>query len=192
MATSRAPFLAALALWVAASPSLGQAPGTALDARPAPAFPGAAERWIGAPASWPALRGRVVLLNVWTFGCVNCRRTLPWLKEAQARYGPRGLAFVGVHTPELDFERERSRVEAFVAEQGLHWPHLIDGDYRYWRALENRYWPAVYLADRCGRLRARFVGEIHSGQPTGRRAEAEIERLLAEDACRMPGQPPPS
>jgi len=87
---------------------------------------------------------------------------------------------IGIHTPEFESERKRSNVEAHVREQALDWPHLLDNDYRYWNALDNHYWPAVYLVDRCGRIRSRFVGEIHSGQPTGLRAEAEIALLLAE------------
>ena len=90
-----------------------------------------------------------------------------------------------IHTSEFDSERKRSNVEAYVREQGLDWPHLLDNDYRYWNALDNHYWPAVSLVDRCGRIRGRFVGEIHSGQPTAVRAEAEIALLLAEPGdCR--------
>lgn len=92
---------------------------------------------------------------------------------------------IGIHTPEFDSERKRSRVEAHVREQGLDWPHLLDNDSRYWNALDNHYWPAIYLVDRCGRIRSHVVGEIHSGQASGDRAEAEIVRLLAESGdCR--------
>jgi hypothetical protein len=90
---------------------------------------------------------------------------------------------VGIHTPEFDHEKVRANVEAYARREGLDWPHLIDNDYRYWRALDNHYWPAVYLVDRCGRLRARFIGEIHGPQASGRRAEAEIESLLSEEGC---------
>ena len=67
-----------------------------------------------------------------------------------------------------------------MRDEGLDWPHLIDNDYRYWNALQNQYWPVVYLVDRCGVLRAQMIGEIHAGQDSGRRTEAAIERLLAE------------
>src|SRR5258707_2269127 len=81
--------------------------------RPAPPFPSArAAEWIGAPASWESLRGRVVLLDVWTFACSNCRATMPWLKDVRQRYASRGLSLVGIHTPEMTFERERPKVEA--------------------------------------------------------------------------------
>ena len=71
-------------------------------------------------------------------------------------------------------------MEAHVREFGLAWPHLIDNDYRYWNALDNQYWPVVYLVDRCGIIRARVIGEIHRDQDSGRRTEAAIEGLLAE------------
>ena len=87
---------------------------------------------------------------------------------------------MGVHTPETDEERQRGNVEAHVRSLGLDWPHLVDNDYRYWNALENQYWPTVYLVDGCGTIRARVIGEIHRGQDSGRRAEAALELLLAE------------
>ena len=80
----------------------------------------------------------------------------------------------------MEAERRRENVLAHVSKEGLDWPHLVDNDYRYWRALDNNYWPSVYLVDRCGRLRALFIGEIHGGQPSGTRADAQIEVLLAE------------
>jgi hypothetical protein len=87
---------------------------------------------------------------------------------------------VGIHTPEFDEERQRGNVVAHVRDEALDWPHLLDNDSSYWNALDNQYWPAVYLVDRCGAIRARFVGEIHQGQDTGRRADAALELLLAE------------
>lgn len=153
-------------------------------ARPAPPFPTRdAKRWIGAPTSWPELRGRVVLLDVWTFGCVNCVRSLPWVRDVRSRYADRGLAVIGVHTPEFETERERRNVEAAVAKHGLDYPHLLDTDSAYWKALRNEYWPTAYLVDRCGFLRVRHVGEVHSGEPSGRALEREIERLLDESAA---------
>ena len=152
-------------------------------APPAPPFPSArAADWIGTPASWESLRGRVVLLDVWTFACSNCRATMPWLKEVRQKYAAKGLTLVGVHTPEMIFERERPKVEAEVKRQGLDYPHLLDNDSAYWNALGAQYWPTVYLVDRCGRLRDRHIGEVHSGAESGHRVEASIEALLAEPA----------
>jgi hypothetical protein len=86
-----------------------------------------------------------------------------------------------VHTPEFDHERDKRRVRAEAAKHGLDYPHLIDNDQSYWRALGNEYWPALYLVDRCGRIRAKQEGEVHEGDATGRRMNAKIEELLAED-----------
>jgi thiol-disulfide isomerase/thioredoxin len=124
----------------------------------------------------------VVLLDVWTFACGNCRATMPWLKDVRQKYAAKGLSLVGVHTPEMIFERERPKVEAEVKRQGLDYPHLLDNDSAYWKALGAEYWPTVYLVDRCGRLRDRHIGEVHSAEESGRLVEARIEELLAEPA----------
>jgi hypothetical protein len=107
---------------------------------------------------------------------------MPWLKDVRQKYAAKGLSLVGVHTPEMIFERERPKVEAEVKRQGLDYPHLLDNDSAYWNALGTQYWPTVYLVDRCGRLRDRHIGEVHSGAESGRRVEARIEELLAEPA----------
>jgi hypothetical protein len=95
---------------------------------------------------------------------------------------------VGIHTPELASERVRSSVEAEVQRRGLEFPHFLDNDYAYWNALGNQYWPALYLVDRCGRLRARAIGEVHGDQASGRQLDAQIETLLRESLsdCRKP------
>jgi thiol-disulfide isomerase/thioredoxin len=174
-AFARIAILAALA--ATASPARGA------TGKGAPPFPSArAADWIGTPVSWESLRGRVVLLDVWTFACSNCRATMPWLKEVRQKYAAKGLSLVGVHTPEMIFERERPKVEAEVKRQGLDYPHLLDNDSAYWKALGAEYWPTVYLVDRCGRLRDRHIGEVHSAEDSGRLVEARIEELLAEPA----------
>jgi hypothetical protein len=96
------------------------------------------------------------------------------------RYGDRGLSVVGIHTPELPGEYVRSAVEAEVRKHRLVFPHLLDNDYAYWNALGNQYWPAIYLVDRCGWIRARAIGEVHADEPSGRSLDAQIETLLAE------------
>lgn len=89
---------------------------------------------------------------------------------------------IGIHTPEFDHERDRRSVEAQVRRHALDFPHLLDNESAYWQALGNQYWPTVYLVDRCGRIRDHQVGEVHLGQPSGRRLEARLEDLLAESA----------
>lgn len=155
--------------------------GSASRPAPAPPFPKPdRSHWIGEPQTWEGLRGRVVLLDVWTFECVNCVRTMPWVRDVLGRYGSQGFTVVGIHTPEMESERVRASVEAEVSRQQLAFPHLIDNDHAYWNALDNHYWPALYLVDRCGRIRANAIGEVHAGQESGRRLEAGIEALLKE------------
>ena len=93
---------------------------------------------------------------------------------------------VGIHTPEFDHERRRAEVEEAVKKHSLDYPHFLDNDSAYWRALRNQYWPATYLVDRRGRIRLVHAGEVHSGQGSGRKLETAIEALLAE------GSPTPS
>lgn len=163
----------------------------AAGARAAPPFSSRAPKdWVGQPVSWAALRGQVVLLHVWTFGCGNCVRTLPWYRAVDVRYGPRGLRLIGVHTPEFAHEREKEEVRRHAEEHGLSWPHLLDADHGYWKALGNQYWPSTYLADRCGRLRERSIGEVHENEESGRRLEARIEELLSEPAGGCEGSKP--
>ncbi|RME35860.1 MAG: thioredoxin [Gammaproteobacteria bacterium] len=148
----------------------------------APDFPPRqAGEWINSPPlKLVDLRGRVVLLDFWTYGCVNCVRSIPWLKTVEHRYGPRGLALIGVHTPEFPHEKDPARVLEKVREFGINHPVMLDNDHRYWKAMRNRAWPAFYLIDKAGRLRAVWWGETHIGDRQAKRIEAAIERLLKE------------
>lgn len=137
--------------------------------------------WINSPPlTLQALRGDVVLVEFWTFDCYNCRNTLPWLKAIHAEYAAQGLKVVSVHTPELPQERVPDNVRAAVTELGITYPVMIDGDSSYWRALENRYWPAFYLVDRDGHIALAAFGELHRGTDRGDRMEARIRELLAK------------
>lgn len=98
----------------------------------------------------------------------------------KSRYASRGLAVVGIHTPEFDRERQPGAVRRAVLEHRLDYPHLLDNDYAYWKALGNEYWPTTYLVDRCGRIRVRHIGEIHSGQESGLVLEKQLQALLDE------------
>ena len=119
---------------------------------------------------------------------MNCIRTLPWVRGAHKRYSARGLAVIGVHSPEFAYEKKRDAVEAELARHGLAYPNLLDNAMAYWSALGNQYWPTLYLVDKCGRIRARQAGEVHAGESSGRELEATIEALLAEtpEACAKP------
>jgi len=176
MTFNRRHLLATLAALPAAAAAL------AADFPVAPEFTANDPRdWINsAPLHWSELAGRVVLLDVWTFECWNCYRSFPWLRSVEARYVPRGLAVVGIHSPEFPAERERDNVRTAVKKFELHHPVMIDNDFRYWKALDNQYWPAYYLVDRKRRIRASFFGETHAGDAQAREIESTIERLLAE------------
>jgi thiol-disulfide isomerase/thioredoxin len=149
---------------------------------PSPAFTHtAAAEWINSPPlTLESLRGKVVLLDFWTFACWNCYRSFPWLNDVEARLHDRGLRVIGVHTPEFDRERVRDSVEKKIAEYGLKHPVMMDNDFSYWNAMNNRYWPAFYLIDRQGRVRAHYAGETHRGDAQARRIEADIGALLSE------------
>lgn len=140
----------------------------------------ATKDWINsAPLTLRELRGEVVLVEFWTFDCYNCRNTLPWLKAIHAEYAPRGLKVVSVHTPELPQERVPDNVRAAVRELGIDYPVMLDADASYWRALQNRYWPAFYLVDRDGTIALSAFGELHRGTARGDRMETRIRDLLA-------------
>ena len=125
----------------------------------APGFQGI-HHWINSDElSMEELRGQVVLIDFWTYTCVNCIRTLPYLKEWHAKYADKGLTIVGVHTPEFEFEKVTENVVNSVGEYGLGWAIAQDNDFRTWRAYSNRYWPAKYLVDQHGTIRYRHFGE---------------------------------
>lgn len=165
---------------------LGLAP-LALGA-PVPGAPAAPELSVRDPKAWinsppvrlSDLRGQVVLVDLWTFGCWNCYRSFPWLKDLEARFWPQGLRVIGVHSPEFDHERDPAAVAAKVKGFGLDHPVMIDNDHAYWRALGNRYWPAFYLIDKQGRLRHKFVGETHAGDAQAQAIEGAVVELLRE------------
>lgn len=113
--------------------------------------------WQGREA--PVLDGKVVLFGFWTFGCVNCRRTLPCLRAWYDRYAPDGLEIVGIHHPEFAYEADRAAISAASSDLGVTWPLLYDDDASNWKAFANRYRPQLYLADRSGHLRYDRIGE---------------------------------
>ncbi len=153
-----------------------------IDAVPAPEFTHReAEDWINSPPlSLADLRGKVVLVDFWTFGCWNCYRSFPWLIEMEEHFSDRPFTVVGVHSPEFDHERDRDRVVEKVKEFKLPHPVMIDNDFSYWRMMGNRYWPTYYLIDKRGRVRAMFIGETHAGSERASAVQNAIETLLAE------------
>ncbi len=132
-------------------------------------------QWLNAePQSIPALRGKVVLVNFWTYSCVNCLRTLPYVKAWAQKYADSGLVVVGVHAPEFAFEKDRSNVEKALQQLKISYPVVQDNGFRIWRAFNNQYWPALYLVDAQGRVRHHQFGE--GGYAATERALNELLR----------------
>ena len=145
----------------------------------APEFAGVT-RWLNSPPlTLRGLRGRVVLIDFWTYTCINCLRTLPYLRAWDERYRDRGLTIVGVHTPEFGFEQDPGNVRDAIARNRLRYPVAQDNDYGTWDAWGNRYWPAKYLIDAAGQVRY-----VHFGEGDYEETEQAIRSLLAS-----PGAP---
>lgn len=139
-----------------------------------------AAEWINSrPLTVAELRGTVVLIEFWTFDCVNCLHSAAWLKSVAEQQAAAGLVVIGVHTPELPQERVAVNVRAAVKRLGIKYPVMIDGDYSYWNALSNRYWPAFYVIDRDGQVRAQSIGEMRVGESNALQLESTIKQLLA-------------
>jgi thiol-disulfide isomerase/thioredoxin len=131
--------------------------------------------WLNSPPLTPAdLRGKVVLVNFWTYTCVNWLRQLPYVRAWAAKYTGHGLVVVGVHTPEFGFEHSGDNVRRAVRDMRVGYPVAIDNDYAVWRAFDNHYWPALYFADAQGQIR-----HHHFGEGEYQRSEMVIQRLLA-------------
>ena len=172
---------AGLLLMVALACSLMISPETKADGTagntlgPMPSLAGAVE-WLNAPPlTGEALSGKVVLVDFWTYDCINCRRTLPYVKAWAKKYEKDGLVVVGVHTPEYAYEHIAANVREQVRKLGITYPVAIDNNYAIWRHFDNQYWPAHYLVDAKGQVRYTHFGE-------GRYDEQErmIQALLSE------------
>ena len=147
------------------------------DLGPAPDF-ARIEAWINSgPLTLPSLRGKVVLVEFWTFACINCIHVQPYVTAWHDRYAASGLVVVGVHTPELSFERDLGNVRDAVTNAGIHYPVAVDPGFATWNAYRNSYWPAMYFIDRSGRIRHAHFGE---GDYDG--SEQVIRELLAESS----------
>ena len=141
----------------------------------APEFAGTQE-WINSqPLTMQELRGKVVLIDFWTYSCINCIRTLPYLQSWHTRYAADGLVIVGVHTPEFEFEKLYDNVTQAALDEGVTWPVVQDNARAVWSSYANRYWPAKYLIDRHGVIRYRHFGEGKYAE-----TEEEIRKLLQE------------
>lgn len=141
----------------------------------APEFAGL-ESWLNSePLTLQGLKGKVVLVDFWTYSCINCLRTLPHVKEWHARYKDHGLVVIGMHTPEFAYERVRANLATTMRRFEVIYPVAQDNRYATWKAYDNAYWPSVYLIDRRGHIRLKHVGEGAYDE-----IEAAIRTLLAE------------
>lgn len=136
-------------------------------------------KWFNPPAGGPPtmkeLRGKVVLVDFWTYTCINCIRTLPYIKAWHEKYKDKGLVIVGVHTPEFEFEKNPDNVAKALKDFGIVYPVMQDNDYATWQAYANHYWPAKYMVDKDGKIRYTHFGEGDYDE-----TEKKIQELLAE------------
>jgi thiol-disulfide isomerase/thioredoxin len=144
---------------------------------PAPSLPEfqGISQWLNSnPLTIAELKGNVVLIQFWTFACINCQRTLPYVVQWHEQYTNQGLKIIGIHTPEFAFEREINNVRNAIAEHQITYPVPIDDEFKTWKAYGNSYWPHLYLADRQGHIRYDHIGEGAYDE-----TEQTIRQLLA-------------
>lgn len=144
------------------------------DYGPTPELAGISNWFNSEPSTLRELRGKVVLIDFWTYSCINCIRTFPYLQEWYSKYEDDGFVLLGVHTPEFAFEKEPDNVAAAIEDFGIEYPVALDPDYETWESFSNHYWPAHYLIDRQGVLRS-----VHYGEGAYERTENEIRHLLS-------------
>jgi cytochrome c biogenesis protein CcdA/thiol-disulfide isomerase/thioredoxin len=150
------------------------------DEGPMPDLSGAVAWLNSPPLSSNSLKGKVVLIDFWTYSCINCLRALPYVETWAAKYKDAGLVVIGVHTPEFAFEKERSNVEKAVRDLKITYPVAIDSDYKIWEAFNNEYWPAHYFIDGKGRIRYHHFGEGEYDE-----SERVIQELLKENGAQL-------
>lgn len=163
-----------------------------MRATPASELPSAPEfthrsaaEWINSPPlTLASMRGAPVLVEFWTFDCINCLRSMDWMKSIATRKTQAGLKIISVHTPEFDHEKRSDNVRAAIGKLGIAYPVMLDVDFSYWRAFDNQFWPAFYLIDAQGRIVAKHFGELHVGERSAQRFEKEIDRALTTVAAR--------
>ena len=135
-----------------------------------------APQWIGTQPRASAYSGKVVIVDIFTFDCINCKHVVPELRSLRAHYPTKDLLIVGIHTPETPFEHGRANVVQALATQGISWPVAIDNDERLWNAYSIQYWPTQLIFDRHGRLRKTVIGEGQDAEVTSTVAALVADR----------------
>jgi thiol-disulfide isomerase/thioredoxin len=164
----------------APSPAQGDAHAPE-EVRPsAPEFAPGTEWLQSEPLTFASLRGQVVVVHFWTFGCINCIHNYPAYKAWQEDHGGKGVTIIGIHTPEFAGEADLERVRAKAEQNGLNFPIAVDNNGLNWKNWNNRFWPSIYLIDKNGRVRYRWEGELDSENKGERLMRQRIDELLAE------------
>jgi thiol-disulfide isomerase/thioredoxin len=169
---------AALATSQSTSPDISKDAPTRIAAgsdKSLPEFQGISEWLNSSPLVVADLKGKVTLVQFWTFSCINCQRTLPYVVQWHQKYADQGLKVIGVHTPEFSFERDKDNIQKALNQHQITYAVPVDNDYKTWGAYGNNYWPHLYLADRQGILRYDHVGEGAYDQ-----TEQTIRQLLSQ------------
>jgi thiol-disulfide isomerase/thioredoxin len=156
------------------------APPQEIVATAAPEFPPGTEWLQTKPLTLSSLRGQVVIVHFWTFGCINCIHNYPVYRGWQEKYAGKGVTIIGVHTPEFAHEADVDRVRAKARANSLEFPIAIDNDSQIWNAWENHYWPSIYLIDKKGWVRYHWDGELNLESAEGRQFASRIDELLTE------------
>jgi thiol-disulfide isomerase/thioredoxin len=147
----------------------------------APEFAGIVNWENSTPLTMASLRGKVVLVDFWTYSCINCQRTIPFLRQWYDKYKADGFVIVGVHSPEFDFEKNAGNIRRAIRDYGVSWPVAVDSNMATWNAYSNQYWPAEYLIDKSGHVR-----HTHFGEGEYDITERAIQALLAEQGKAVP------
>jgi thiol-disulfide isomerase/thioredoxin len=163
-------------------PRAQASPDTAPEVRrAAPEFAPGTEWLQSKPLTLASLRGQVVIVHFWTFGCINCIHNYPAYKAWQRQYGGKDVTIVGIHTPEFERETDLKQIRAKAEQNGLTFAIAVDNNRQNWKNWRNRYWPSIYLIDKKGQVRYRWEGELDSAMTKGERLMRQrIDELLAE------------
>ena len=141
------------------SPQVSEPIAAAPSGMTLPEFQGISQ-WLNSdPLTTSSLKGNVVLIQFWTFACINCQRTLPYVTRWHRDYGDRGLKVIGIHTPEFPFERDINNIKNALNQHQITYPVPVDQEFKTWKAYQNEYWPHLFLADRQGIIRYDHIGE---------------------------------
>lgn len=141
------------------------------------------KEWMNSkPLTKKDVLGKVTLVDFWTYGCWNCYRSFPWLHGVEKKYKDKGFQIIGIHSPEFESEKIHKNIAEKIKHFKVTNPVMVDNDMAYWRKMNNRYWPAYYIVDKKGNVRAHFIGETHKNTAQANKIENTIELLLAENS----------